>query len=62
MVFIYIETKYNQPPIVNLQEYICSFDARIGKQKLRNKEDSLLALTTKRYINDNSTSDKESEI
>ncbi|KAH3301496.1 hypothetical protein KXV19_009030 [Aspergillus fumigatus] len=62
VVFVYTETEHNQPPMANLWEYIRSFDARTGKRKLGNKEDSPSALTTKRRIDDNGASDEESEI
>ncbi|KAE8389529.1 hypothetical protein BDV23DRAFT_184283 [Aspergillus alliaceus] len=67
LVFVYTETEHDPPPMANLWEYIRSFDARTGKQKQGNKEDSLSAMSTKRRIGDNGASDnrasdEESEI
>lgn len=67
LVFVYTETEHDQPPMANLWEYVLSFDARTGKRKQGNKEDSPSAMSTKRRMGDNGASvnrasDEESEI
>ncbi|KAF7168290.1 hypothetical protein CNMCM6106_003531 [Aspergillus hiratsukae] len=61
LVLVYSEMEHTQSPMANLWDYVRSFDAKTGKRKQGNMEDSQSATNTKRRIDDNGASDEESE-
>ncbi|GFF59604.1 conserved hypothetical protein [Aspergillus lentulus] len=62
LVLVFTETEHTQSPMADLWEYVRSFDARTGKRKQGNLEDSQSATNTRRRIDDNKASDEESEL
>ncbi|RDH26722.1 hypothetical protein BDQ94DRAFT_176198 [Aspergillus welwitschiae] len=62
LVLVFTEAEHTQSPMADLWEYVRSFDARTGKRKQENTEDSQSATNTQRRIDDNRASYEESEL